>query len=110
MGRYRGEVPRPYTNVSGAPVTSPDYYVDVNGKADWHLTDLNVADESLKLTVLKTKLKKLQEACLRAVGTALLSVLYVLDFALGFFLAPVAGDIFSNNALGRTAEVFEVQI
>lgn len=45
--------------------SSPDYYVNVDGEADWNLADVNPSDEPLDHTVLRTKLSELQDACRR---------------------------------------------
>lgn len=110
MARYRGVAPLPQANDSGAPATTPDYYVDVDGKVDRDLARLNAAEKSLEHIVLKSKFMELEEAC-RHVEVAVLShLIHVADFALGRVMAVVAGDAPSDNALRNIAEASEIQI
>lgn len=55
---FRAEIASPQASDLGDSSTFFDYHEDVDGKADWKVSDLNAADELLKHTVLKTKLKK----------------------------------------------------
>lgn len=61
-------------------------------------------DELLYHTFLKMKFTELQEACRSTDVAARLSIEDVTDFKLARVSAPVAGNVFSNEALRRTAQ------
>lgn len=54
MSRHRGEVLSLGVNSPGVP-ESPDYYVDVDGKASGNAADFIASDQLFDHTVLKTK-------------------------------------------------------
>lgn len=93
LARYRGEVLFPQANDLGASATASEYYVDMVGKADSDLADLNAADESLEHTDLKTKPAEIQEVCRRADVAVTSAIIDVIDFGLGRASEPVAGDV-----------------
>lgn len=94
----------------GVPNTSPDFYVDFNGDADWDSTNLNAADLPLQHTVVKTKFTELQEACDSAKLTILWSMIDVVDFGFGCISALAAGLVFSNDSLRRSAKISKLQM
>lgn len=62
---FRGEIPVTEAANPDASLDSPEYVFDVDGEADWDLTDLNVDGRPLPHTTLKAKLVELQDACRR---------------------------------------------
>lgn len=107
---YGGEVSSPQVSDLGAPAASPEYYVDMDGEADWDLVNLNAADEQFAYISLKAKFTELQEACGRAEVVDRLSTMNVVDFALGRTSAPVAGDANCVDLLPRNADVSDLQL
>lgn len=93
-----------------AAVSSSDYYDDEDGEDDLDLVALNAADGSLEHTVLKSNFTEVQEMCRRADVALSSSIIVVADFALRRVTATVAGDVYCNDPLRRTADVSELQI
>lgn len=75
MEHSRRNVPSPQASDSDAPATSPEFYVNVDGKAYRDLADLNGAEEPMYHAVLKTNFMEQQEVCRCANGAVLSSML-----------------------------------
>lgn len=99
VARYCDEVSLPQANSSGAIPTSPDYYVDVRGEANWYLAELNAVDEPSRRIVWTTEFTELQDACRRADVFASSSRKDVLYFARGPVSALVTSEISFSGAL-----------
>lgn len=110
MARSRGKVPLPCASSPDAFISSSDYYVGVDGTADWDLEDLNAADKVLQNTFLKTKFSELQKARRRADVVVRSSKVDVADFSFGRVTATFASDVSSNGLLRRTAKLSEFQM
>lgn len=104
MTRYRGEIPSLQANKSGTPATSSNYYVDVDGKADWEFPDLHAAEEPLEHTLLETKHTELQEAYRRIDFVLSSSILDEVYFSFGCITAPGAKHTSSNDTLRHNTE------
>lgn len=105
----RNEASSHVTTVPCVCATFHVYCVGSGGKANRDLADLNVVVDTLKTIVLKTNVMELHESCRRADGVVRSSWTDVGDFVLGRVPASVGGNVFSRNALRRTAKVFKLQ-
>lgn len=89
------------------PASSPDYCIDVDGKAKWHFAVSNATDQPLNHTLLKTKFTELRDVCCRAYVGVLSSMIDVVDSARAHILAFVAVDKSVSNPLWRNVDVSE---
>lgn len=110
MTRFRAEVPSPQANNLSGPTTSPDFYVHVDSEVSWDLTDIDVAEELVECTVLKTKRTEVEEACRSFDFSVSSSMTEVADFPLRRVFPPVADNSSYNDALYRTPKLSRLQI
>lgn len=110
LAHSRGEVPSPDVNDPGAPAISPDYYVDVERRAEGDFADLFAAAKPPEHTVLKIKATDLHDACRYVDVAEPSSKIDVVDYALGLVSVSAPGGTSSNSGVQRTTEVFELQI
>lgn len=108
--RYRGEASSTQATEPVVLGTSPNYCVDVDGEGDWALPNLNAVDEQFDRTVLMTKFAKQQGACRCEDVVVPLSMMYVVSSVLGRLPDSVAGNVFSNAAMWRNAEVSQLEM
>lgn len=90
--------------------TSPNYFFDVDGEADWDLSDVNAPTQPMEHTVLKPRLTAIQETFRRDDVVGLRSMIDVVGFVPGRVLAPVPSEVSSNDALWHIAEVSDLKV
>lgn len=110
MARYHEHVPSPQANDLVLFSTSPEYYVQVDGEADWNLADLNAAKVPFGHTVSRKTSTELQEASRRPDFAFISLTVDVVDFALDRTFTPVAGHVTSGSSFWCIFEFSEMQV
>lgn len=102
--------PWPLENVSNIQGTSLEYCVHVYGEADLDHLEVNAVDGPFQHNVLNMKFANLQEPCRRADAAVSSSKVNVVELVLGHVSVPIAGGVFSSEALRHTARKSEVHL